>query len=112
MILLAQAGNVPHNIDLADLGPAQVLTSKFVGNGVLWNAGGGEGDTASIGAAKFEYRWFDGHSLRVPFLQVMPDAQITGSAGSRTEKVCRMARAQRIVRRLTVIEARARSFDS
>jgi hypothetical protein len=43
---------------------------------------------------------------------VMPDAQITGSAGSRTEKVCRMARAQRIVRRLTVIETRARSFDS
>ena len=74
VVFLAHAGEVAHHVDFADLGPSQMLALKFVGDGVIWNAGGGEGDAAPVRAAKLEYRGFDGHSLRVPFLQVMPDA--------------------------------------
>ena len=75
VILLAHAREVADDVDFADFRPGEVITLQICGNRIVRNVGGGKGDAATVCATKLEYRWFDGHSLKVPFLQVLTSAR-------------------------------------
>jgi hypothetical protein len=74
VILLAHAREVPHDIDFADFGPGEAIACEIGWYGIVGNGGGGKSDASAVWAAELENRWFDGHSLRVPFLQVLTGA--------------------------------------